>query len=61
MSLEISFDDFFAKVKTEFSRNGLTVPEDVELIELAHMECIEEGISVDEFIQKMIAEEKGNN
>ena len=61
MSQEISFDDFFAKVKTEFSRNGLTVPEDVELIELAHMECIEEGTSVDEFIQKMIAEEKGNN
>ena len=61
MSQEISFDDFFAKVKTEFSRKGLTVPEDVELIELAHMECIEEGTSVDEFIQKMIAEEKGNN
>ena len=61
MEQEISFGDFFAKVKTEFSRNGLIVPEDVELIELAYMECIEEGISVDEFIQKMIAEEKGNN
>jgi hypothetical protein len=61
MSGEISFDDFFAKVKIEFARNGLTVPEDVELIELAHMECIEVGTSFDEFIQKMIAEQKGDN
>jgi uncharacterized protein (DUF302 family) len=60
MSQEISFNDFFARVKTQFAANGLEVPEDIELIELAHMECIEEDAVVDEFIQRMIAEHKGS-
>jgi hypothetical protein len=58
MSQDISFNDFFAKVKTEFAKNGLAVPEDIELVELAHMECLAEGTPVEEFIQEMIAEQK---
>ena len=30
------------------------------MIELAHMECVEEGASIDEFIQRMLAEYKGS-
>lgn len=60
MAQEISFNDFFAKVKTEFAKNGIAIPEDVEMLELAHMECIEEDASVDEFIQRMVVEYKGS-
>jgi uncharacterized protein (DUF302 family) len=60
MTTEISFDEFFEKIKIEFAKNGLAVPEDIELIELAHMECIAEDIPADEFIQKMVAEQKGS-
>ena len=60
MPQEISFNDFFAKVKTEFAKNGIAIPEDMEMIELAHMECVEEGASIDEFIQRMLAEYKGS-
>lgn len=59
MAQEISFNEFFAKVKTELAKNGLAIPEDIEMIELAHMECIEEKASVDEFIQRMVAGQKG--
>lgn len=59
MSQEISFNDFYAKVKTEFAKNGLAIPEDIELIELAHMECVAEEAFTDEFIRKMVAEQKG--
>ena len=38
LTREITFNDFFIKIKTEFARNGLDIPEDIELIELAHME-----------------------
>ena len=59
MTQEISFAEFFEKVKTEFAKNGLALPEDIELIELAHMECLAEETPADEFIQKMVAEAKG--
>jgi uncharacterized protein (DUF302 family) len=60
MSQEISFNDFFEKIKIEFAKNGAAVPEDIELIELAHMECLAEETPVEEFIQKMVAEYKGS-
>lgn len=60
MAQEISFNDFLAKVKAEFAKSGVAIPEDIEMLELAHMECVEEDISADEFIQKMLVEYKGN-
>jgi len=42
MFKETSFDDWFAEVKTEFAKAGLTLPEDIEMMELAHMECMTE-------------------
>jgi hypothetical protein len=60
MAQEISFNDFLGKVKTAFAKNELTFPEDIELIELAHMECLAEEASADEFIQRMVVEYKGN-
>ena len=60
MPQEISFNDFLGKVKTEFAKNELAIPEDMEMLELAHMECVEEDISADEFIQKMLVDYKGN-
>jgi uncharacterized protein (DUF302 family) len=58
---EESFEDWYAIVKTEYAKNGLTLPEDIELMELAHMECMADGKSVATFIQEMIAEQKGSN
>ena len=60
MAQEISFNDFLAKVKAEFAKSGVAIPEDIEMLELAHMECVEEDISADEFIQKMLVDYKGN-
>lgn len=52
MSTETSFDIWFAEVKTEFAKAGLTLPEDIEMMELAHMECMEEGKSVAAFVEE---------
>ena len=60
MAQEISFNDFLGKIKTEFAKNELALPEDMEMLELAHMECLAEEISTDEFIQKMATEYKRN-
>ena len=59
MFTETSFDDWFAEVKTEFAKAGLTLPEDIEMMELAHMECMEEQKSVSDFVLENIAEQKG--
>lgn len=59
MFTETSFDDWFAEVKTEFAKAGLTLPEDIEMMELAHMECMEEQKSVADFVLENIAEQKG--
>ena len=59
MYVDMNFDDWFAKVKVEFDKNGLTLPEDIEMMDLAHMECRVEEKSIDEFIQEMIKEQKG--
>ena len=58
MFTETSFDDWYAKVKTEFAKAGLTLPEDIEMMELAHMECMEEQKSIATFIQESIADQK---
>jgi hypothetical protein len=60
MFTETSFNDWFAEVKAEFAKAGLTLPDDIEMMELAHMECMEEGKSIAEFVQESIAEQKGN-
>lgn len=60
MAQEISFNDFLAKVKMEFAKSGIAVPEDIEMLELAHMECLAEEASADDFIQKMVNEYKGS-
>lgn len=57
---EESFEDWYAIVKSEYVKNGLTLPDDIELMELAHMECLADGKPITTFIQEMIAEQKRN-
>lgn len=52
MFTKMSFEDWYAEVKTEFAKAGLTLPDDIEMMELAHMECMEEGKSVAEFVEQ---------
>ena len=59
MFTETSFDEWFAQVKTEFAKAGLTLPEDIEMMELAHMECMAEHKSIATFVQESIAGQKG--
>lgn len=61
MFKETSFNEWYAQVKVEYEKNGLTLPEDIELMELAHMECMADEKSIETFIQEMIAEQKGSN
>ena len=61
MFTETSFYEWYAEVKTEFAKAGLTLPEDIELMELAHMECMEEKKSIATFVQETAAEQKGNS
>jgi len=59
MFTKTSFEDWYAEVKTEFAKAGLKMPDDIEMMELAHMECMEEGKSIETFVQESIAEQKG--
>ena len=59
MFTDTSFEDWYAEVKTEFAKAGLTLPEDIEMMELAHMECMAEEKSIADFVQESIAEQKG--
>ena len=59
MSTETSFEEWYAEVKTEFAKAGLTLPEDIEMMELAHMECMEANRSVSEFVAASKAEQNG--
>jgi uncharacterized protein (DUF302 family) len=61
MFTETSFSDWIAEVKTEFAKAGLTMPEDIEMMELAHMECMEEKKSVADFVAEAKAEQNGNS
>jgi uncharacterized protein (DUF302 family) len=58
---KISFEDWYAEVKTEFAKSGIALPEDIELMELAHMECMNDEKSIATFVQGSITEQKGNN
>jgi len=59
MFKETSFEEWYADVKKEFAKAGLTLPEDIELMELAHMECMAENKSIEKFVAESIAEQKG--
>ena len=59
MFTETSFEEWYAQVKTEFAKAVLTLPEDIEMMELAHMECMAEHKSIATFVQESIAEQKG--
>ncbi|MBK8519413.1 MAG: hypothetical protein WAT20_03120 [Ferruginibacter sp.] len=59
MSTETSFEDWYAEVKIEFAKAGLTLPEDIEMMELAHMECMEANRSVADFVAASKAEQNG--
>jgi uncharacterized protein (DUF302 family) len=59
MSTETSFEEWYAEVKIQFAKAGLTLPEDIEMMELAHMECMEEKKSIEDFVKEAIAEQKG--
>ncbi len=61
MFTETSFNDWIAEVKTEFAKAGLTMPEDIEMMELAHMECMEAKKSVADFVSESKAEQNGNS
>lgn len=54
---ETSFDNWYAEVKTEFAKAGLTLPEDIELMELAHMECMADEKSIADFVKEAAAEQ----
>jgi uncharacterized protein (DUF302 family) len=60
MFTETSFEEWYAEVKTEFAKAGLTLPEDIEMMELAHMECMAEEKSIAGFVEETVAEQKGN-
>ena len=60
MFQESSFEEWYALVKKEFAKAGLAIPEDIEMMELAHMECRAEQKSIDSFVQEAIAEQKRN-
>jgi len=55
---EMSFEDWYAKVKPAFAAAGLTLPEDIELMELAHMECMNDGKSIEQFVEEEVVNQK---
>lgn len=59
MFTETSFEDWYAEVKTAFTKAGLILPEDIEMMELAHMECMAEHKSIATFVQETAAEQNG--
>ena len=59
MFTETSFEEWYAQVKTEFAKAGLALPEDIEMMELAHMECMADNKSIEKFVEESIAEQKG--
>jgi len=57
MSNETSFENWYAEVKTEFAKAGLMLPEDIEMMELAHMECMADEKSIADFVKETAAEQ----
>ncbi len=58
MFQELSFEDWSAEVKKEFAKAGLQLPEEEELLILAHMECMEGRKSIQQFVEETAAEQK---
>ncbi len=58
MFQEMSFEEWFTIVKREFAKAGLALPEDEELLQLAHMECMEEQKSIEVFVQESAAQQQ---
>jgi hypothetical protein len=52
MSEEISSGEWIAAAKKEFIKQGVTLPEDDELWELAYMECMNEGTSIEVYTKQ---------
>ena len=61
MFTETSFEDWYAEVKAAFIKVGLTMPEDIELMELAHMECMAGQKSIADFVRETATEQNGNS
>ncbi|MFM6926662.1 MAG: hypothetical protein ACKOU7_14235 [Ferruginibacter sp.] len=59
MFTKTTFEEWYAEVKTEFTKAGLTLPDDIEMMELAYMECMAEEKSMATFVQESITEQKG--
>ena len=57
MDNELSFEAWYEIVKKESAKGGLALPEDIEMMELAHMECRADGKSIEEFIADMKKEQ----
>ena len=52
MSEEISSEEWIAAAKKEFVKQGVILPEEEELWELAYMECMNEGTSIEEYTRQ---------
>lgn len=51
----MTFDEWYAIVKTRLDKLSLPLPEDIELMELAHMECRADEKSIDTFVKEYAA------
>ncbi len=61
MFTETSFEDWYAEVKTAFTKAGLALPEDIEMMELVHMECMAEHKSIAILCRKQQQSKMGNS
>lgn len=50
MYQQMPYDEWYALVKSKIMSAGLPLPEDEELLILAHMECMIEEKSADDFV-----------
>jgi len=48
----MTFDEWYAQAKPAFEKAGLSLPEDIEMMELAHMECREANRSIEEYVKE---------
>lgn len=55
---EIPYDEWVKQVRKRFTEEGLQIPDEEELLELAYMECQADNLSVEEFVRKT-KEEQG--
>ncbi|MEI2740784.1 MAG: hypothetical protein V9F01_18560 [Chitinophagaceae bacterium] len=60
MFQEMTFEEWAVLVRQQFIKKGLALPEEQELLILAHMECMAEEKSIEKFVEEAAAEQKGN-